>query len=106
MDAGTTEARRIQWRRVDKYCLQGDGYSISRANVGPGVSYHLWRDPRREPDAGIKEHVRGVYQRRMPDLLRTINLPDAEDEAASLAAVEELKGHAEACLWADRTGGV
>ena len=95
----------MSWRRVDKYCLQGDGYSISSANVGAGVSYHLWRDPRREPDAGIKEHVRGVYQRRMPDLLRTINLLDVEDEPARLRAIEELKGHAEACLLADRTGG-
>lgn len=106
MDAGTTEARRIQWRRVDKYCLQGDGYSISRANVGAGVSYHLWRDPKRPPDARIKAEVRGEYVDEYPDLLRTINLPDVEDEPARLRAIEELKGHAEACLWADRTGGV
>lgn len=105
MDAGTTEARRIQWRRVDKYCLQGDGYSISRANVGAGVSYHLWRDPKRPPDARIKAAVRGEYVDEYPDLLRTINLPDVEDEPARLWAIEELKGHAEACLWADRTGG-
>lgn len=102
MNASTTEARRIQWRRVDKYCMQGDGYSISRANVGAGVSYHLWRDPKRPPDARIKAAVRGEY----PDLLRTVNLPDAEDEPARLQAIEELKGHAEACLLTDRAGGV
>ena len=94
----------MNWRRVSKYHLQGDGYSICLSRVGDAVCYQLWRDVRRDPDAGIKERVRGVYERGMPDLLRTITGVPREDETARRQAVAELQAHADACLWADRTG--
>ena len=85
----------MNWRRVSKYHLQGDGYSICLSNVGDAVCYQLWRDVRRDQDAGIKERVRGVYERGMPDLLRTITGVPREDETARRAAVDELKMEAE-----------
>lgn len=85
----------MTWCRVSKYHLQGDGYSICLSHVGDAVCYQLWRDVRRDPDAGIKERVRGVYERGMPDLLRTITGVPREDETARRAAVDELKMEAE-----------
>ena len=85
----------MTWRRGSDYHLQGEGFSICLARCGQRIAYSLWREPVADPMAGIKARVSGTYHRGVPDLLRTITNVDPTDNAARIAAVNELKQEAE-----------